>query len=484
LTEIQELEVAAVGAVQRRTYRTSAALWALVALYILVRAWNLTAFCLDSDEVFSVTMARLPTGDLLAAIVYDVVHPPLFYLLLKLWIAIGGTALVWVRLLPFALSVLALVPLLLVFRTLGLSPAARTLSLALVAVNEYLVFHARYVRMYSLVFLLSVTSLYLFLDWMNESGRRRLVAVAAANLLLVYTHYYGWMLVLAEVLALGFWSRHRLRQYTIASTAVLLAFSPWAYAAWRSAQAKGGLAPNLRWVSHPGAGDLLWFYAGLNGPLAPIPLASVLAFACLALVAAGLRREEARLSVLAAAALLPPALSFAASNVLAESVWSNRHLMVSAAPYILLLAMSVCALRPLAVRHAAIALMGAWLAWGAYRVTLAPEPQANLGAIVSHLVEHSAGEREVTVYSLDGYLPAWMRYYLEPYGNVKWNLVGIREPREVSGRRFWFAYNDKFWHNKRRPEELLRELGYDTGPGVSVADAWNRIALVPAWRRR
>jgi hypothetical protein len=484
LTEIQELQRDAVGAVQRRASRTSAALWALVALYIVIRAWNLTSFCLDSDEVFSVTSARLSFGGLMSAIVYDVVHPPLFYILLKGWIVIGGTSLLWLRLLPFTLSAAALVPLFLTFRKLGLIPAARILSLAIIAANEYLVFHARYVRMYSLVFLLSLWTLYLFLAWMNEGGKRRLAALAAVNLLLVYTHYYGWLLIAAEALVLAMWARRRLKQYALATAAVLAAFGPWAIAVWHSAQAKGGLEPNLRWVRHPGVGDLLWFYAGLNGPLAPIPLASVVVFACAAIAAAGWRRDEARLRALAALAVLPPVLSFAASNALTESVWNNRHLMVSAAPYTLLVAASVCSLRPLVVRRAAMAVLAAWLAWGAYRATLAPEPQVNLGAIVSHLVERSAGEREVTVYSLDGYLPAWMRYHLEPYGAVKWNLVGIREPREVKGDRFWFAYNDKFWHNKRRPEELLRDLGYDAGPGVWAADPWNRIALIPVRRRR
>ena len=150
----------------------------------------------------------------------------------------------------------------------------------------------------------------------------------------------------------------------------------------------------------------------------------------------------------------------------------------------LVLAASVCALRPPLLRRAALGMMAVWLAWGAYQVTFRPEPRAGLGAIVSHLVKASAQEREVTVYCLDGYLPAWMAYHLEPYPGVKWNLPAIREPREVTGDRFWLAYNDKFWHERRRPEEMLRDLGYETGTGVEATDPWNRIALVPVRRRR
>jgi uncharacterized membrane protein len=479
LAELQEIEAPSVRAVEQEKSRASIAWWALVALYVVVRAWNLTAFCLDSDEVFSITSARLGWTDLMAALVYDSVHPPLFYALLKLWIGVGGTSLIWVRMLPFALSVLGLVPLVLIFRKLNLSPAARALSLALIAVNEYQTYHARYVRMYSLLFLLSLVSLYLFLAWMEKGGKGRLIALASVNILLVYTHYYGWLIVLTEAAALVLWARHRLKPYAVACSAVLLAFVPWAHSVMHSAIAKRGLQPNLGWIPRPGASDLLWFYAGLDGPLAPIPLAFVMSLVCLALLAAGLPRANVRsLRVVALAATLPPALSFVASNILPQSVWGSRHLIVSAVPYMVLLAASVCALRPRALRHIALALLATWLAWGAYSVTVRPESRLNIEAIVQQLANRSGNEAAVTVYSLDGYLPAWMRYYLKPYSRVKWNLVAVRDPGEISGDHFWLAYNTKFWKGSR-PEDILRKRGYEVGRGIWTADEWNRVTLVP-----
>src|ERR1700722_19267546 len=86
------------------------ALCLLVAAYVGIRRWNLTPFCLDSDEIFSLLCAPCNLGHLLHGVSVDVVHPPLSYLLLWLWIRIGGGSLVWMRLLPFTVSVLALVP--------------------------------------------------------------------------------------------------------------------------------------------------------------------------------------------------------------------------------------------------------------------------------------------------------------------------------------------------------------------------------------
>ncbi len=491
LVEIQESDLLAVPVRARRVNWGPVALWALAGLYIFVRAWNLTTFCLDSDEVFSITSARLSLDRLMPALVYDLVHPPLSYLLLKAWIAIGGTSLLWVRLLPFTLSAAALAPLFLIFRKLALSQPARMLSLALIAVNDYQVFHARYVRSYSLLFLLSLISLYLFLEWLEEGGGRKLGALILANILLVYAHYYGWTIVLAEAAAVALWARPRLKRFLLAAATVAAAFVPWLVAALESVVARGGLRQNLGWIQRPGLRDLLWFYAGLSGPLAPIPLASAMSVVCLALIAAGLPRvfrgvstprDALRLRVLVLAATLPPALSFAASNLLPESIWGSRHLIVSAAPYMILLAVSVCALRPAALRHAAAVLVAAWLTWGAYQVTAAPEPRLNLESVVHEFARRTANERLVTVYSLDGYLPAWMQYYLKPYG-PKWRVIAIREPAAVTGEHFWFAYNEKFWKDRRRPEDLLRQQGYVPGPGIWASDQWNRIAIMPVWRQ-
>ena len=63
--------------------RRGAALFAAASvLYAAMRLWNLTAFSLWGDEVFSLRAARMGLDGLFEAVVADAVHPPLFYLLL------------------------------------------------------------------------------------------------------------------------------------------------------------------------------------------------------------------------------------------------------------------------------------------------------------------------------------------------------------------------------------------------------------------
>jgi hypothetical protein len=78
------------------------------------------------------------------------------------------------------------------------------------------------------------------------------------------------------------------------------------------------------------------------------------------------------------------------SNVLRNSIWGNRHLIVSAVPYLALLAMGLVALRPKWLRLIVLSIAAAWGAFGVYRVTLYPELRNNLDVLTGQLIELNA----------------------------------------------------------------------------------------------
>jgi uncharacterized membrane protein len=81
-----------------------------------------------------------------------------------------------------------------------LSPAQTNISLLLFAANGYLIKYAQEVRMYGLLLFFTLCSLWLFVKLLRGEGAARglLLALTACNLLLVYTHYYGWLVVSTE----------------------------------------------------------------------------------------------------------------------------------------------------------------------------------------------------------------------------------------------------------------------------------------------
>lgn len=108
-------------------------------LYAAPRLYHLGYLAMWHDEVFSAVTARMPWSGMFQAIIADIVHPPLFYILLKLWMAVGGQSIGWMRLLPYLFSVCTVPPLLALIKQLRLSGHARTVALLLVTFNSPLI---------------------------------------------------------------------------------------------------------------------------------------------------------------------------------------------------------------------------------------------------------------------------------------------------------------------------------------------------------
>jgi hypothetical protein len=424
---------------QQSAFRSPPSAYALTALVVCLygaaRVWRLTATCLWFDEIFSVHAARHAWGDLWRFAAADLIHPPLFYALLKLWTAAGGESLLWLRLFPALTAIAALVPFLLLARELRLGAWATNLALLVAASSGYLIKYAQEVRMYSLLLLFTLTSLWLCARLLNSTklsdsarllnsaklvnsaryGRGLLLALFAANLLLVYTHYYGWLVVACEAALLLFRDRRRLGAFLLTVAGLALAYVPWVWACVGAGDAAvgAGLAQNIGWIARPRAADLVELFALFNEPfyfrqssadplyarggaLLGLLLFGLPIFALLLLTASrrvrergedegsesqqanetqeknetqkqseGARhddRERATLAFLLLFTMLPVALAFAASYALPQSVWGTRHLIVAAAPYALLAGTALRALRPFFLRTAALMLLCCWLA--------------------------------------------------------------------------------------------------------------------------
>lgn len=182
------------------------------------------------DEGWSVAHASLSCVEVIQVASWEF-HPPLFYLLLKLWLALGRNVFV-VRFLSVLAGTLA-VPLTfqVAMRWTGRRPLA-WLAAGLTAVNPALVYYAQVARMYALVvpWLLLVT--WALLRWLEQGeGRQLLALLVIAGLGALYTFYYtAW--ALAGLYAYGLLRARRRRKGLFAAGAFTLALHlPWlAYA--------------------------------------------------------------------------------------------------------------------------------------------------------------------------------------------------------------------------------------------------------------
>jgi hypothetical protein len=476
----------------------------LVVVFIAVRLLNLVIFCFDSDEVFSVRLASQPWSGLFRDAGFDIVHPPLFYMLLKLWIAIGGVGVVWVRLLPALFSIASIVPLYYLGRSLRLSLWQINVALALLCINPEQVFHSQYVRMYSLLLLLSLCSYWAFVKYMNSETRtwRALAVLAAVNGLVVYSHYYGWAVVACQGLCLLIVDRKRLVGFLWSTLAVVACFIPWLLWAWHFASLRGGLKQNLGWIPRPKVIDLLGFYSGLTVPWdrrsEPWPLtwpavSFTFLVVCAGLLVAGLWKQRRirtaldrwRIPMLLIAAFLPPVASFAASQFTSESVWGIRHLMISAVPYYILIAIALGFLQLQRFRLATALFVAAWgVSVAIDSPVIDPKLRVNYEVLAKQMVAREPGGEHLRLVTLDRFLWFPLGYHLDQHAPGRWDagrVNGLDELYAIKDDHFWLAYHAERWKGVP-PRQLLTEHGYRVGPGIWVSDQWARIVAYPVWR--
>lgn len=494
--------------------------WALVALYIAARAWHLAAICLDGDEIFSVIIARGDWAKLTTDAARDSVHPPTFYYLLKLWVSLGGESLIWLRTLPALFSVLSLAPMVLLCRELRLRRVEVNAAIGVTAIHPLLIYYSQHLRMYSLLLLCATTSLWLFQRVLKANSHElagRIAALTAANVALVYSHYFGWLVVGCEGLYILFWKRDRFWAAALSSMAVVLAFGPWLYIAAQAAIAKGGLSSNLNWIPKPTIGDVIWTLAEFMGfgdfqeSIRPVVwLMIVVLFAAIAAGAVMNRKVRVQadythaLGYLAFFVAGPVLAAFAASVLMTNSIWGQRHLIFVAEPLLVLCVLPFLRLRWRAIRISGILLCAFWSCMVIQHQLVGDDKKTPYDSLVFRVL---ASEEQTTgpiqFYALDRYVhyPFW--FYsgvlmtgrdtgiatpLTPgernvLGAVAKRLQIIENTRleDTRGTHFWVAYSSKWWLRPQTPQQILVQRHCRAGPTLTTGDRFHTISAVPVW---
>lgn len=470
---------------------------AIAVVYILLRFWHLTDSCLWFDEIFSIHAAEHSFKDLFRFIAQDLIHPPLFYVFLKIWISAGGESLFWLRFFPVFFSILAVLPFALLCRQLKISFPAFALALFFFAVNGSLIKYAQEVRMYSLLLCAALFSLWLFARYVNMGkGFATLIVV---NILLVYTHYFGWLVIASELLAVLFLARHRLKMTALMTATVFLSFTPWIYAVWQASKINADVGQNIGWMKKPNLTAIFSFVFDLFEPIyfeqstkdAPAVILITLPIIAAALLAFGFyffnwknesEIEKRNFRMLAFFFFTPVLLAFAASWLAPFSIWGTRHLIVAFAPLMILTAIAVSkiTIEPLKI-ILTVTLCGLFGAAFAFRATRPPPNY--IWCAWENLANNLDKNQPAKIYVFEDLVAYTFWFALRDsdrnFQIVKVNgIEGLTEDRAYflprgfdkiqttnvfEGESFYIVFRDKFFNEYAPPLQNLKTQGYKIG---------------------
>jgi hypothetical protein len=244
-----------------------------VVIGVGLRFWAPTPLWLD--EALSVNIARLPVSHIPKALAHDGA-PPLYYLLLHVWMLAFGHSDIAVRALSGIASVVAL-PFFWVagYRLGGRAVAWITFFLALS--SPFAINYATTARMYSLMILWTLLGFLALARALEDARTSRLVTLGAVTALMLYTHYWA-LYLLAATGGWLVWRWWRTGEGGPQLRAILLGVVVWI--PWSPVLAFQLLHTGTPWASAASPADLLGVFGDFAGGGGP---GAVLMFATFAL---------------------------------------------------------------------------------------------------------------------------------------------------------------------------------------------------------
>jgi len=204
------------------------------------RAWGLTAQSLWRDEVDALRFATRPWPETLAMFTRPGENGPLYFLLLRPWLALAGHSEYALRFPALAAGVVAVALTMALTRRLRLPRDSAAAVGLLLATNPYLTWYSQDAKMYALLTALAVASSLAFARALAQGGLRRWGLYWALTTACVYIHVLGALLIPLHALwFLVSWPRARRRwvEYTAALAGLTLPYLPivwWQFAILRS----------------------------------------------------------------------------------------------------------------------------------------------------------------------------------------------------------------------------------------------------------
>ena len=255
--------------------------------------------------------------------------PPLYYLLLHVWIGWFGDSERATHSLSLVFA-LACIPLAYWVGRSIFGPVSGWICAGLAAIDPYLTYYGQETRMYAMVAMLSFVAAGSYVHGVLGGRRRYLPVLGVSLVLILYTHNWGLFLVLGYGVATLVFARDKLKEAAIAGGITLLLYTPWLPTLFF--QSKHTAAP---WAMVPSLHSLILAPgAVLSGDA---PFTAIVLAGGVGLAGVIRRRDDrARRPVLALAAVVGATVFVAWLGSQFSPAWTTRYFGVVLGPLLVI----------------------------------------------------------------------------------------------------------------------------------------------------
>jgi len=170
----------------------------IIAVGFLLRFYRLGSESIWVDEAISIGLARQSPLVIIFERGLDV-HPPLYFLLLHYWMAIFGDGVFALRFMSLIFGVLSVLYIYKLTKKLFDENIANVSAL-LLSLSVYHIYYSQEVRMYTLVTLLAILSMYYYAKLERRASIRSKAEYLITTFLLMMTHYSGFLILITQTI--------------------------------------------------------------------------------------------------------------------------------------------------------------------------------------------------------------------------------------------------------------------------------------------
>lgn len=179
------------------------------------------------DEILSIRFSSQHLPNLVNNLSLDY-HPPVYFLLLKVWIAIAGNSEILLRAFQGLQDIFFILLSLLLFRRSLPGYRYHPFWILLISSSELWLFMPM-LRYYTLAASLVIFSSLVFLRWLENNNRSSTILLLISYILLLYTDYPASIIIVHHFIYILFKNRSLIRKLIIIDFISILFFSPWIF---------------------------------------------------------------------------------------------------------------------------------------------------------------------------------------------------------------------------------------------------------------
>jgi mannosyltransferase len=255
--------------------------------------------------------------------------PPLYYMLLGLWVRVFGDTEAATHTLSLVFGLLC-IPLAYIAGRAVFGHVTGLACAVLAAFDPFLTYYAQETRMYELEALLSLVVAWSYVEGILRGRRAWTPVFAVSTALLAYSHNWGLFLCVGLAAATVLVARDRLRLFVVAALGVAVLYAPWVPTLLFQAAHTG--AP---WSTRPSFHSLVLSAGAVIGGDAPFVALVLVGGAALGgLVLHERTRERREIVALLVVTSVTVVVAFASSQV--SPAWTSRYFAVLFGPVVLL----------------------------------------------------------------------------------------------------------------------------------------------------